>query len=94
MFWLNGSWAFLNNQNFQAIQTALTNKNYSVRKTLMNGKWIAEKIDTEAKFLKLVAFETAMRNGDKATAEKLTTELDIGRQKMNWTWELKWGPRW
>jgi hypothetical protein len=59
----------------QAIETAITNKNYTTRYSLMSGKNITKTINSNVKFLKYVDMLTAIKNKDQVTAKKLRDEL-------------------
>ncbi|MFA5747720.1 MAG: hypothetical protein WC872_01270 [Candidatus Absconditabacterales bacterium] len=64
----------------QAIETAITNKNYTTRYSLMSGKNITKTINSNVKFLKYVDMLTAIKNKDQVTAKKLRDELGLTNQ--------------
>ena len=70
-----------NDDNRKAEMTALDKGDYSAWKTAVaNSPRSAEllkAIDTEAKFQRFVAMHTAMKSGDKTTAEAIRTELGL-----------------
>jgi hypothetical protein len=68
----------------EAMQKALDSKDYATWKQLMTGKWVLNKIDTEAKFKLFVAMKDAYEKWDITTYNKLKTELWLGQK--NWTW--------
>jgi hypothetical protein len=70
-----------NDANKQAEMTALDNSDYSAWKTAVTnsprGAELLKAIDTEAKFQRFVAMHTAMKSGDKTTADSIRTELGL-----------------
>lgn len=75
----------------EAMQVALNTNNYESWKTLMAGKGIVSKIDTQEKFQLYVALRAAADKWDKVTVEKLATQLGLGQKK--WT-EQEWRKVW
>jgi hypothetical protein len=69
----------------ESMQTALNTKNYESWKTLMAGKWVVSKINSQEKFESYVALRAAADAGDKATVEKLSAQLGLGQKKMDGT---------
>lgn len=64
------------NENFQAIQTAMTNKDFTAWKASVGDhNPFADKITTQELFNKFVDMDTAYKAGNTTTAEKLRTEL-------------------
>jgi hypothetical protein len=68
----------------EAMQKALESKDYTSWKQLMTGKWVLNKIDTEAKFQLFTAMKDAYETWDTTTYNKLKTELWLWQK--NWTW--------
>jgi hypothetical protein len=69
----------------ESIQTMLTSKNYEGWKTLMAGKGVVSRINSQEKFELYVALRSAASVGDKATVEKLSAQLGLGQKKMDGT---------
>lgn len=72
--------------NRQVVKIALTNKDYEAWKTAVAAKntprstEMLKLIDTQEKFDKLVEGFNARKSGDKATAEKIATELGLPKR--------------
>lgn len=75
----------------EAMTKALETKDYSARKTLMEWKWVLNRITTQEQFQKFVAMKAAFDKWDTATASKLQAELGIWQKKMDgskrWMWK-------